>query len=126
MTGNAVSFVAKSGTGKTTLLEKVIGSLKRRGYRVGVIKHDAHRFEIDHPGKDSYRLTAAGADDPIACLHVLPPGTNMGPGLYWSTDPGELVILPCVFERNDRVVSRGEGGAVMIRTAAFGGSGVSP
>ncbi|GFO54821.1 hypothetical protein GMSM_18280 [Geomonas sp. Red276] len=58
----AVSFVAKSGTGKTTLLEKVIGEIKSRGYRVGVIKHDAHRFDIDHPGKDSYRLTAAGAD----------------------------------------------------------------
>lgn len=57
-----VSFVAKSGTGKTTLLEKVIALLKVKGYRVGVIKHDAHRFEIDHPGKDSYRLTAAGAD----------------------------------------------------------------
>lgn len=59
---NAVSFVAKSGTGKTTLLEKVIVHLKERGYEVGVIKHDAHRFDIDHPGKDSYRLTAAGAD----------------------------------------------------------------
>jgi len=58
----ALSFVAKSGTGKTTLLEKVITELKGRGYRVGVIKHDAHRFDIDHPGKDSHRLTAAGAD----------------------------------------------------------------
>lgn len=57
-----VSFVAKSGTGKTTLLEKVIAELKDRGHRVGVIKHDAHRFDIDHPGKDSHRLTAAGAD----------------------------------------------------------------
>ncbi len=62
MTAKAVSFVAKSGTGKTTLLEKVIAELKQRGYRVGVIKHDAHRFEIDHPGKDSWRLTQAGAD----------------------------------------------------------------
>ncbi|OGT97662.1 MAG: molybdopterin-guanine dinucleotide biosynthesis protein B [Geobacteraceae bacterium GWC2_48_7] len=58
----ALSFVAKSGTGKTTLLEKVITELKQRGYRIGVIKHDAHKFDIDHPGKDSYRLTAAGAD----------------------------------------------------------------
>ncbi len=57
-----LSFVAKSGTGKTTLLEKVIAELKQRGWRVGVIKHDAHRFDIDHPGKDSHRLTAAGAD----------------------------------------------------------------
>lgn len=62
MTVKAVAFVAKSGSGKTTLLEKVIPRLKDRGYRVGVIKHDAHRFEIDRPGKDSYRLTAAGAD----------------------------------------------------------------
>lgn len=58
----ALSFVAKSGTGKTTLLEQVISDLKSRGYRIGVIKHDAHRFDIDHPGKDSHRLTAAGAD----------------------------------------------------------------
>ena len=57
----AVSFVAKSGTGKTTLLEKVIGELARRGRRVGTVKHDAHRFEIDHEGKDSWRLTQAGA-----------------------------------------------------------------
>lgn len=62
MTCKTLAFVAKSGTGKTTLLEKVIAELKRRGYRVGVIKHDAHRFDIDHPGKDSYRLTASGAD----------------------------------------------------------------
>lgn len=62
MTVGAVAFVGKSGAGKTTLLEKVIPKLKDRGYRVGVIKHDAHRFDIDHPGKDSYRFTAAGAD----------------------------------------------------------------
>jgi molybdopterin-guanine dinucleotide biosynthesis protein B/molybdopterin-guanine dinucleotide biosynthesis protein len=62
MIARAVSFVAKSGTGKTTLLEKVIAELKGRGYRIGVVKHDAHRFDIDHPGKDSHRLTAAGAD----------------------------------------------------------------
>jgi len=62
MITNAVSFVATSGTGKTTLLEKVIAELKLRGYRIGVIKHDAHRFDIDHPGKDSHRFTQAGAD----------------------------------------------------------------
>ena len=62
MTVNVVTFVGKSGTGKTTLLEKVIPLLKGKGYRVGIVKHDAHRFDIDHPGKDSYRLTSAGAD----------------------------------------------------------------
>jgi molybdopterin-guanine dinucleotide biosynthesis protein MobB len=62
MGAKVVAFVAKSNTGKTTLLEKVIAELKNRGYRIGVMKHDAHRFDIDHPGKDSHRLTAAGAD----------------------------------------------------------------
>lgn len=62
MTVKVVAFVAKSNTGKTTLLEQVIRELKNRGYRVGAIKHDAHSFDIDNPGKDSHRLTAAGAD----------------------------------------------------------------
>ena len=62
MSPPVVSIVAKSGTGKTTLLEKLIAEMKRRGYRVGAIKHDAHSFEIDREGKDSWRLTRAGAD----------------------------------------------------------------
>ncbi len=62
MTPPVISIVAKSGTGKTTLLEKLIAEMKRRGYRVGAIKHDAHSFSIDHEGKDSWRLTQAGAD----------------------------------------------------------------
>ncbi len=62
MTPPVVSIVAKSGTGKTTLLEKLITEMKSRGYRVGAVKHDAHSFSIDHEGKDSWRLTQAGAD----------------------------------------------------------------
>jgi molybdopterin-guanine dinucleotide biosynthesis protein MobB len=61
VTVKAVAFIARSGTGKTTLIEKVLPELSARGYRVGAIKHDAHRFDIDHPGKDSHRFTAAGA-----------------------------------------------------------------
>lgn len=62
MTPPIISVVARSGTGKTTLLIKLIAELKSRGYRVGAIKHDAHKFEIDHEGKDSWRMTQAGAD----------------------------------------------------------------
>jgi molybdopterin-guanine dinucleotide biosynthesis protein MobB len=65
MSTKMVAFVAKSNTGKTTLLEKLIKELKERGYRVGAVKHDAHQFDIDHPGKDSHRLTAAGADSMV-------------------------------------------------------------
>lgn len=60
-----VSLVSKSNTGKTTLLVKLIAEFKRRGYKVGAMKHDAHYFEIDKEGKDSWRLTQAGADTMI-------------------------------------------------------------
>lgn len=57
-----ITFVGKSGTGKTTFLEQLIPVLKARGLRLAVLKHDAHHFEMDKPGKDTYRFTAAGAD----------------------------------------------------------------
>jgi molybdopterin-guanine dinucleotide biosynthesis adapter protein len=56
-----VSIVSKKNSGKTTLLEKLIPELRRRGYRVGTIKHDAHGFDIDREGKDSWRHKQAGA-----------------------------------------------------------------
>ncbi len=57
-----VAVVGKSDAGKTTFLEKLIGELKARHIRVGTIKHDAHGFDIDHPGKDTWRHARAGAD----------------------------------------------------------------
>ncbi len=57
-----VAIVGKSGSGKTTFLEKFIPELKRRGYRVGTIKHHRHAVDIDHKGKDSWRHANAGAD----------------------------------------------------------------
>ncbi len=56
-----ISVVGKSDSGKTTLLEKLIRELTLRGYRIGSIKHDAHSFEIDREGKDSWRHKQAGA-----------------------------------------------------------------
>ena len=56
-----IGFAAFSGTGKTTLLEKLLPCLTRHKLRVGLIKHAHHSFDIDTPGKDSYRLRRAGA-----------------------------------------------------------------
>lgn len=56
-----LGFVAASGTGKTTLLTELIPLLKQDGLRIGLIKHSHHDFEIDQPGKDSFRLRKAGA-----------------------------------------------------------------
>ena len=57
-----VSIVGKSKVGKTTLIERLVAELKRRGYRVATVKHDIHSFEIDQPGKDSWRHAQAGSD----------------------------------------------------------------
>ena len=57
-----VAIVGKSDSGKTTLVEKVVPELVKLGLRVGTVKHDAHSFEIDHPGKDSWRHGQAGAE----------------------------------------------------------------
>lgn len=56
-----VGFAAYSGTGKTTLLRKLLPLLKERGVRVGMVKHAHHTFDVDQPGKDSYELRKAGA-----------------------------------------------------------------
>ena len=52
-----------SGSGKTTLLEELIPRLTAAGLRVSLIKHAHHRFDIDQPGKDSYRLREAGCSE---------------------------------------------------------------
>ena len=56
-----VGFAGYSGSGKTTLVANLIGALKVRGLRVSVIKHAHHAFDIDHPGKDTFRHREAGA-----------------------------------------------------------------
>ncbi|WP_241006254.1 molybdopterin-guanine dinucleotide biosynthesis protein B, partial [Aeromonas media] len=61
-----LGFVAWSGTGKTTLLERLIPLLGQRGLRLGVLKHTHHHFDMDKPGKDSHRLRQAGARQVMA------------------------------------------------------------
>lgn len=56
-----VSIVSKKQSGKTTLLEKLIPELGKRGYHVGTAKHDTHGFDIDHEGKDTWRHKQSGA-----------------------------------------------------------------
>lgn len=57
-----LGFAAYSGTGKTSLLIKLLPLMKLQGVRIGMIKHAHHDFNIDIPGKDSYKLRQAGAE----------------------------------------------------------------
>ena len=60
-----LAIAAWSGTGKTTLLKKLIPLLCERGLRPGLIKHTHHKMDVDKPGKDSYELRKAGAAQTI-------------------------------------------------------------
>lgn len=72
-------FAGDSGAGKTTLIERLIPLLRQQGLHVSVIKHAHHRFDVDQPGKDSWRHRQAGAhevllasDTRLALLHEYP------------------------------------------------------
>jgi len=91
-----VCVVGASNAGKTTFLEKLIPELTKRGYRVGCLKHDAHSFEMDHPGKDTYRHRQAGArtiaiasPDQVAAIRRVdsePSPEEMAARLFWDED----------------------------------------
>jgi molybdopterin-guanine dinucleotide biosynthesis adapter protein len=67
---HVIGFAGYSGSGKTTLVEKLIPTLKLRGLRVSVVKHAHHSFDIDHPGKDTFRHRQAGAFEVVVASNT--------------------------------------------------------
>jgi len=94
-----VSIVGRSKSGKTTLIEKLIPLLKARGYRVGTVKHHAHPgFDIDIPGKDTWRHAQAGSDhvviaapDKLASIIQLPAPLSL-PEILASMQDVDIVL----------------------------------
>jgi molybdopterin-guanine dinucleotide biosynthesis protein MobB len=95
-----VSIVGRSQSGKTTLIEKLIPELKKRGYTVGTIKHSHHNPDLDRSGKDSSRHKAAGAD--IVIFHS--PGKI---AMVRNDDSGDLDSLLGYFNDVDLVITEG-------------------
>ncbi|MFC1886651.1 molybdopterin-guanine dinucleotide biosynthesis protein B [Thermodesulfobacteriota bacterium] len=99
-----VSIIGKSESGKTTLIEKLIQELKRRGRRIGIIKHASHGFDIDKKGKDSWRHKAAGADT----VMVASPGRiAMVKDVPGDCSENELDRLEKYFHDMDLVITEG-------------------
>jgi molybdopterin-guanine dinucleotide biosynthesis adapter protein len=80
---NILGISGWSGNGKTTLLTRLIPALIKRGHTVSTIKHAHHKFDIDHPGKDSFRHREAGAQE------VLISSTNRWALMHENLDEGE-------------------------------------
>ena len=101
-----VCMVGASNSGKTTHLEKLIPELRRRGYRVGTVKHDAHGFELDREGKDTWRHRKAGAQtigiaSPAAVATIRETAAEMPLGMvagryFWEED----ILLAEGFKRS--------------------------
>lgn len=104
-----ISFIGYSGSGKTTTLERLVPVLRGRGWRVAVIKHVHDKgFDLDRPGKDSYRLTQAGAD------------------IVLLSSPERLALLeetPQEWDL-DRLISLVQGRADLVLTEGYRGNDV--
>lgn len=97
-----IAFAAWRGTGKTTLLKQLIPLLKARNIRPGLIKHTHHRMEIDTPGKDSYELRKAGADQVLVAsqqrwaLMTETADNTQGPDLHFLASRMDASLIDVV------------------------------
>ena len=97
-----ICFVGKSGCGKTTLIEKLIPELKARGFRIGTVKHHAHPgFDIDKPGKDTWRHAQAGSD------HVVIAAPDKIASIRKLTDRLDLEKIAANFTDVDLIITEG-------------------
>ena len=94
---NVVGFAGYSGSGKTTLIEQLIVVLKKRGLRVSVVKHAHHSFDIDHPGKDTFRHREAGA------FEVAVASSNRFALIREFEKPSEMTVHQMIAELYDGV-----------------------
>lgn len=97
-----VSFVGKKKSGKTTVILGVVSELRRRGYRVAVIKHDTHSFEVDVPGTDTYRIRALGTE----VVGISSPAKYVWQNSV-AVEPGLMELVRQVSEPVDLVITEG-------------------
>ncbi|MBI4213406.1 MAG: molybdopterin-guanine dinucleotide biosynthesis protein B [Chloroflexi bacterium] len=107
-----VAFVGASGSGKTTVLEGVVGELKAQGLRIGVAKHSHHEVQLDQPGKDTWRLAEAGCD-------VVVLGTQRGLTMFDRSgeDTPLEAVAALVRGRVDLLLAEGYGDAAVPKVA---------
>ncbi len=93
-----LGFCGYSGSGKTNLLSRLIPLLKARGLRLALLKHAHHSFDVDQPGKDSYELRRAGADQVLVASRNRLAMVKECRGR--TTEPRLAELLPCIDTRD--------------------------
>ncbi len=109
-----VSFIARPGHGKTTIIERLIPVFLRKGYRIGTIKHHVHDFEMDKPGKDTYRHKQAGARTTALSS---PSGLGIITDVERDLSPGEIAAL--YFHEVDLILTEGYKGGSTPKIEVF-------
>ena len=118
-----IGFAGYSGSGKTTLVEKLIPALRLRGLRVSVVKHAHHKFDIDHPGKDTFRHREAGA------FEVVVASTNRLALMREFERPGRLSVHHLIAELHagvDWVLVEGFKGSDLLKIEVWRAAAQTP
>lgn len=99
---NLIHIVGRKNNGKTKLIVELIQEMRRRGFRVGTIKHSGHSHELDKPGKDSHRHRKAGGE-PVAVVTA----DQIAVYLPLQKSDNPMDVLAPLFEKNDLVLVEG-------------------
>ena len=109
-----IALIGKPDSGKTTLLEKLIPEFKRRGIRIGTVKHHVHEFEMDREGKDTFRHKQAGA-------HTVALSSPTGLGVIRDVDHDHAIdeLLDRYYYDVDLVIAEGYKATTLPKLEVF-------
>ncbi len=116
-----IAFTGRSGSGKTTIIEKLTALCAGRGLRVGIVKHMRHEFDIDHPGKDTYRYMSSGA-----AVRSITNGTSIAIMADGIDGLSPLDAAPHLFAACDLVIIEGQKEGAYPKIEVIGDSTEAP
>lgn len=116
-----IAFTGRSGSGKTTVIEKLIARFAARGMRVGVVKHMRHDFDIDHPGKDTHRYRGSGA-----AVSSITNGQSLAIIADGTGGLSPLDAAPSLFAACDLIIIEGQKEGSYPKIEVIGPSSESP
>jgi len=122
----AIGFIGYSNSGKTTLIERLIPLFDRRGLRVSAIKNAHHGFDMDRPGKDSFRYREAGAGQVLIATGLRWALLTETPARASTLDELLAQLAPCDLVIIEGFKSEGQVPRIEVRRAGSGEPPIFP